>query len=77
MPAQLAFRTGRTAIATSPTISSNVGAGVLFAPTSQGLFFPPLNTKLSYSSRLQDVEINACRSLNDCVSVLAGVRYRR
>jgi hypothetical protein len=61
--------------ATLPTISSNVGAGVLFAPTSQGLFFPPLNTNLSYTSQLQNVEINACRSLNDCVGVLADVRY--
>jgi hypothetical protein len=61
--------------ATSPTISSSVGAGVPFATTPQGLFFPPLNTNLSYSSRLQDVELNARRSLNDRVSVLAGVRY--
>ena len=61
--------------AASPTISSNAGAGVSFATTSQGLFFPPLNSNLSYSSRLQDVELNACRSLNDRVSVLAGVRY--
>jgi hypothetical protein len=61
--------------ATSPTISSNNGAGLLFAPTAQGLFYPPLNSNLTYSSRLQDVEINARRSLNTRVTLLAGVRY--
>ena len=61
--------------ASSPTIRSTVGAGVLFAPTAQGLFFPPLDSNLTYTSRLQDVELNARRSLNACLTVLAGVRY--
>ena len=61
--------------AASPTIGSTVGAGVLFGPTPQGLFFPPLSSNLTYTSRLQNVELNARRSLNACVTVLAGVRY--
>jgi hypothetical protein len=61
--------------ANSPTITSSNGAGVLYAPTAQGLFFPPVNTSLSYTSRLQDVELNARRGLNDWLTVLAGFRY--
>ncbi|MGD0381956.1 MAG: BBP7 family outer membrane beta-barrel protein [Thermoguttaceae bacterium] len=65
--------------ATPPTISSPFGTGVIFAPgtpgIAQGIFNPPVNTNLAYTSRLQNVEINACRSLNGRLSLLAGVRY--
>jgi len=61
--------------ANSPTITSSNGAGVLYAPTAQGLFFPPLNNNLSYTSRLQDVELNARRGPNDWLTLLAGFRY--
>ena len=61
--------------ATSPTISRANGAGVLYRTTAQGIFPVPLNSNLAYTSRLQDVEINACRRVNDYLTVLAGVRY--
>jgi hypothetical protein len=36
----------------------------------------PYFTNLAiYTSRLQSVELNACRSLNDWLTVLAGIRY--
>ena len=36
----------------------------------------PISTNLAfYTSRLQSVELNARRNLNDCVTLLAGVRY--
>ncbi|MGA2796389.1 MAG: hypothetical protein ABSE63_02295 [Thermoguttaceae bacterium] len=66
--------------AVPPTINSPNGAGVLFTlrgggGESLGLIGPPVNTNLAYTSRLQDVEINASRGLNDYLTVLAGVRY--
>ena len=61
--------------ATPPTISSTNGAGVLYRNAAMGIFPEPVNSNLAYTSRLQDVEINARRRVNDYLTVLAGVRY--
>jgi len=69
--------------ATSPTINSPNGAGVNFNTTPFGIFpnpttttsSLPVNSNLAYTSRLQDVELNARRSVNDCLTLLAGIRY--
>jgi hypothetical protein len=72
----LDFRGLTTNIASaSGSVTSSNGAGVLYATTAEGLFFPPLTATAASSSRFESLEANAGSSAAAHIRLFAGVRF--